>query len=291
MRDIHTLSPTDGLDLSSTTGLDIDPVVAERNKAERHRRFNMVELPRIRAFGFALLAAATALHRALIPVTSHPRIGVPMLMVVLGAYSLLSWLAIRRWYRPASRLSIENIVLLLDPMPRPVGFAALARAVGRARRQSSQAMPAYLAGRRDVMPPLPWAGRRVLIAEDNVVNQRVAARFVEKLGCRVDVVANGFEAVDAAGRSPYDLILMDCQMPEMDGFAATAEIRRLETGRPRTPIVALTASALAGDRERCLASGMDDYLAKPVTATDVATVCSRWLPAPRGRTSDTGTKF
>jgi signal transduction histidine kinase/CheY-like chemotaxis protein len=188
--------------------------------------------------------------------------------------------AIARW-------GIERIV----SMPRPVGFAALARAVGRARRQGSQAMPAYLAGRRESLPPLPWAGRRVLIAEDNVVNQRVAARFVEKLGCRVDVVANGFEAVDAAGRSPYDLILMDCQMPEMDGFAATAEIRRIETGRPRTPIVALTANALAGDRERCLAYGMDDYLAKPVTASDVATICSRWLPAPRGRTSDTGTKF
>jgi signal transduction histidine kinase/CheY-like chemotaxis protein len=182
--------------------------------------------------------------------------------------------------------SLERIV----SMPRPIGFAALARAVGRARRQSSQAVPPYLAGRRDAMP-LPWAGRRVLIAEDNVVNQRVAARFVEKLGCRVDVVANGFEAVDAAGRSPYDLILMDCQMPEMDGFVATAEIRRLETGRPRTPIVALTANALSGDRERCLASGMDDYLAKPVTASDVATICSRGLPAPRGRTSDTGTKF
>jgi CheY-like chemotaxis protein len=140
---------------------------------------------------------------------------------------------------------------------------------------------------READAPLPWAGRRVLIAEDNVVNQRVATRFIEKLGCRVDVVANGIEAVEASDRLRYDLILMDCQMPEMDGFAATAVIRERQRDGGRVPIVALTANALAGDRERCLAAGMDDYLAKPVTAADIAAICRRWLPAPRGRTAGT----
>ena len=133
--------------------------------------------------------------------------------------------------------------------------------------------------------PLPWAGRRVLIAEDNVVNQRVATKFIEKLGCRVDVVANGLEAVRAADRLRYDLILMDVQMPEMDGFAATSVIRERQGDGSRVPIVALTANALAGDRERCLAAGMDDYLAKPITAADITNICRRWLPAPSGRTA------
>ena len=170
-------------------------------------------------------------------------------------------------------------------VPRPVGYANLARAVGRAT-QPGRGMPGGLGQRvRDVDAPLPWAGRRVLIAEDNVVNQRVATRFVEKLGCRVDVVANGLEAVEAADRLRYDLILMDVQMPEMDGFAATSVIRERQGGGSRVPIVALTANALAGDRERCLAAGMDDYLAKPITAADITNICRRWLPAPRGRTA------
>jgi signal transduction histidine kinase/CheY-like chemotaxis protein len=169
-------------------------------------------------------------------------------------------------------------------LPRPVGYANLARAVGRATQPRRGVARDRV---REDDAPLPWAGRRVLIAEDNVVNQRVATRFVEKLGCHVDVVTNGYEAVAASGERRYDLILMDCQMPEMDGFAATAAIRQQQGDGPRVPIVALTANAMAGDRERCLEAGMDDYLAKPVTAADVTAICRRWLPAPRGRTAGT----
>jgi CheY-like chemotaxis protein len=127
----------------------------------------------------------------------------------------------------------------------------------------------------------------VLLVEDNAVNQELARSQLEALGCQVRLATNGREAVEAVSlspldalREPFDLILMDCQMPVMDGYAATAELRLWERqqGNTRMPIVALTANALEGDRERCLAQGMDDYLAKPFSRDDLMRVLVRWLP-------------
>ena len=121
---------------------------------------------------------------------------------------------------------------------------------------------------------------RVLVAEDHPVNQLVTRGHLELLGCRVVVVDNGSKAVEAIGREAFDLVLMDCQMPVMDGFAATGRIRELEgvAATPRLPIVALTAHALKGDREACLAAGMDDYLMKPFKLDELRKVLGRWLP-------------
>ena len=128
----------------------------------------------------------------------------------------------------------------------------------------------------------PRTGGQVLLVEDNLVNQDIGAAMLGAAGLRVDVANNGIEAVALFGRKRYDLILMDCQMPEMDGFAATAEIRMREaaTGVARTPIVALTANAMQGDRERCLAAGMDDYLAKPFSKPQLAAMVLRWNKNP-----------
>ena len=120
-----------------------------------------------------------------------------------------------------------------------------------------------------------WA--RVLVVEDNIANLKVAVRMVEKLGYRADVAANGVEAVKILGDVQYDAVLMDCHMPEMDGFEATRAIRRDEPEGRHTPVIAMTASALSGDRERCLAAGMDDYISKPIKLHVVAAVLERWL--------------
>ncbi len=124
----------------------------------------------------------------------------------------------------------------------------------------------------------PLSGGRVLLVEDNPVNRRVASLMLRKRGLRCDLAANGKEALARWGERAYDLILMDCQMPEMDGYEATRHLRRLEQGG-HTPIIAMTAEAMKGDRERCLAAGMDDYLPKPVRAEALFAMLDRYLPA------------
>jgi CheY-like chemotaxis protein len=131
-------------------------------------------------------------------------------------------------------------------------------------------------------------GARVLIAEDNLTNQLLARRLLERLGCEVELVSDGRQAVTRWAEAAPELILMDCQMPEMDGLSATREIRRRERalGRPHTPIVALTANAMAGDRESCLDAGMDDYLSKPLRPEQLRQTIDRWRtvsPTPTRR--------
>lgn len=165
--------------------------------------------------------------------------------------------------RPVRELSLLDALLragaekVKDPEPEPL--AKLAQAVGPKRRAI--------------------AGRRVLAAEDNPVNQLVIRKLTERLGYTIDVVGSGREAIDAVSRGGYSVVLMDCQMPEMDGFEATAAIRALPDGFGAVPIVAVTAHALPGDREQCLARGMDDYLTKPILMDDLARLLERWIAA------------
>ena len=161
---------------------------------------------------------------------------------------------------------------------KPIHGAALLEAItpeGEATAESGEARPSLLMARPSI--PAESARWRVLVAEDNAINQKVAARMLNKLGCRVDVAANGIEALELWSKLPYDVIFMDCQMPEMDGYEATREIRRLEKGAGgHTPIVALTANAMAGDREKCLSAGMDDFIAKPVAEDKLRQALDDW---------------
>ncbi|HNN51149.1 MAG TPA: ATP-binding protein [Pseudomonadota bacterium] len=167
----------------------------------------------------------------------------------------------------------------IDLLRRPVRYQRLLRIV-RDLVGSSPAIGKRRRNRRPLSTEISIAPHppRLLLAEDNPANQRLAMLMLQKLGCRVDVAATGREALTMAQRFPYDLIMMDCQMPEMDGLQATVEIRKLPPPEALVPIVALTANAFRSDQERCLAVGMNDFLSKPITVEQLLPVLRRWLP-------------
>jgi PAS domain S-box-containing protein len=167
---------------------------------------------------------------------------------------------------------------LTKPVRQAHLFNCLTKVVGASVKPEVLSVPAQPT--TEEAPAQLMSNKRLLLAEDNIVNQKVALRQLQKLGYRADAVANGREAVEALGRIPYDLVLMDCQMPEMDGYEATAVIRRREGTSKHTWIVAMTANALEGDRAKCIAAGMDDYVSKPVKVEDLSAVLTALLAEP-----------
>jgi signal transduction histidine kinase/CheY-like chemotaxis protein len=174
---------------------------------------------------------------------------------------------------------------------RSAGYSAyLVKPIGQSQLYDALSDAVHTRSRNvePVTPESEIVGRpeRILVVEDNHVNQRLAVKQLQRLGFQATTVSNGREAVDAQARAPYDLILMDVQMPVMDGFEAAAEIRRAEIrSRRHVPIVAMTANALNEDRDACLAAGMDDYVSKPVSLKSLGDVLARWLPTTSNITS------
>jgi CheY-like chemotaxis protein len=156
-------------------------------------------------------------------------------------------------------------------LPKPVRcehlFAELARVSGRA---SSAPVSQDEAAQPEVRQLQQLNALSVLVAEDNAVNQRVLTRMLEKLGVSCDLVGDGAAAIEAVRKRDYDAVLMDCQMPLLDGFEASSEIRKLAGAKGQIPIIAVTANAMNGDRERCLAAGMTGYLSKPLRVESLA---------------------
>jgi CheY-like chemotaxis protein/HPt (histidine-containing phosphotransfer) domain-containing protein len=199
---------------------------------------------------------------------------------------LLTSIGLRGQAEKAKQAGIS--AYLTKPVHRSQLYDCLSMIVDLPAKSVTDPLEVGIAGRpsdvlvtRHVLKEVAAAARaRILVAEDNIVNQKVAVCQLEKLGYRADVVANGLEAVEAVARVRYALVLMDCQMPEMDGVEATAMIRTREGERAsrRLPIIAMTANAMPGDREKCLEAGMDDYLSKPVKLEHLKAMLARWIP-------------
>jgi len=176
--------------------------------------------------------------------------------------------------RVGRRLGIQSCIA------KPVRQSHLYKALLGVVMARCEGPPATQVGQTATEPTVIQPARHILLVEDNPVNTYAAKIMLEHLGYAVTAKTNGKEAVEAVFETPFDIVLMDCWMPEIDGFAATLEIRRRErehgTDRP-LPIIALTAHAMKEDREHCLASGMDDYLSKPIDLTRLSANLQRWL--------------
>jgi len=162
-------------------------------------------------------------------------------------------------------------------LTKPIRQSSLYNSIVTVLDRAAVCPSVALSALSDVSQTYPVVCARVLVVEDNIVNQKVARGMLEKIGCRVDVAANGREAVDAILQLPYDLVFMDCQMPIMDGYEATAAVRAYEREHDRhVPIIAMTANALPGDCEWCLEAGMDAYIMKPIKLTDIIEIVKIW---------------
>jgi PAS domain S-box-containing protein len=192
-----------------------------------------------------------------------------------GAYLILC----TSWDMSFNRSELEHAGVahvMLKPIRQPELLQALLFAVGETKRSAEEMLsPRRDTGTRSPLPRIPAAGVRVLVAEDNAVNQRVTMLQLNKLGYRAELAATGVEVLEALERGDYDLVLMDCHMPEMDGYEATKKIRQ-NPRHSQVKIIAMTANAMQGDRERCLAAGMDDYISKPTQLKDLRDAIVRW---------------
>ena len=172
-----------------------------------------------------------------------------------------------------------SAILPASSNPAEVESALVSLCTFSARSLPASTTNAVSAERLDGISP-SYTGATVLVADDNPVNQQVAARMLEKLGCSTEVAADGMQAIEMHTWKRFDLILMDCEMPVLDGMEATQRIRAAEGTNSRTPIIAVTASTGQGEQERCLAAGMDDFLSKPIRPQMLADLLARWLPRP-----------
>ncbi|MFZ2490202.1 MAG: response regulator [Thermoanaerobaculia bacterium] len=224
-----------------------------RNAAAAGSPFDVVitdlQMPQIDGVTLARLIAA------------NPDLGKPRVIVVTSGSASFD----------ASALAASGITRCLRKPVKPQHLLAALSG----ETHDAQRLPPPIA--LSIAPSLP-VHHRVLVVDDNVINQKVAVRQLQKLGIAADAVGNGIEALEAVGRIAYDLVLMDCQMPEMDGYAATAQIRAREAvSGTRMPIIALTASASDADRKRCLEAGMDDFVSKPVREEALRNTLALWL--------------
>ncbi|MBW2459485.1 MAG: response regulator, partial [Deltaproteobacteria bacterium] len=204
------------------------------------------------ALGEAIKADTAIAETRLMMMTSLDRRGDARRLEAIGFAAYLT--------KPVRQSEMfDSLVAVLSGKALPAGRAILTRHSIRAVRRSSA---------------------HILLAEDNLTNQQVALGILEKLGWSADAVANGSEAIEALQTHPYDLVLMDVQMPEMDGYEATARIRdpQSEVQNHDIPIIALTAHVMQGDRDKCLAAGMSDYLSKPIVPQALAEMLEQWLP-------------
>jgi two-component system sensor histidine kinase/response regulator len=283
---VQTLTRLPRLNLAGLRALIVDDNASHREILQQHLESWGVEVVAVETSAAALVALDAAegprFDLALVDDLMPGMNGIQLARLIRqdGRWSTLRLiLQSTRDHHDSAPESVQLFnAVLTKPLRRSQIFACVSRVMTMQPGSAPDAPPAA------PMTAVPPAGTRavgpkILLVEDNAVNREVAVGMLESLGCSIDAAENGWLAIEAMNTAAYDAVLMDCQMPVMDGLTATGEIRRREqtSGAARVPIIALTANAMEGDRERCLAAGMDDFLSKPFSQQQLATLLRRWL--------------